>query len=128
MASAPLHNACKAEIRKENDMIAQMVIVSIVSFLVGWNLSENNTKRQLRKYVTNKMEAANAEPEYERIQIRVEKQGNNLLAYRVDNNLFLSQSHSGKELVRNLKEMFDNKTVNIVIHKDDGAEYIQEYF
>ena len=112
-------------------MVMELLITSIISFSVGWKLSENNTKRQLKKYVTDKMEAANAEPDYERIQIRVEKHGEQLLAYRVDNNMFLSQSTSGKELVEQLKEMFvnnSNRPISIVIHPDDGAEYIQQYF
>ncbi len=106
----------------------EIVIGSTISFLIGWNLSENHTRRKLKNYVKNKMEADLDEPEFERIQIRIEKHGEELFAYRVDNGTFLSQSKSGKELVASIKELFKDQMVNIVIHHEDGAEYVQEYF
>lgn len=105
----------------------EYILVAIVSFLIGWNLAENHTKRSLRRYVTKRMEE-DQQPTFERIQIRVEKHGEKLFAYRVDNDAFLSQSNNGKDLVEQLREKFNDRTVNIIIHADDGAEYIKEYF
>lgn len=107
-------------------MIIEIGLASIVSFLIGWNLSENHTRKQLKEYVKSKMNTE--EPQVEKVQIRVEKVDNTLFAYRVDNGFFLGQSKSGKELVDILREVFDDKIVNVVIHTDDGAEYIKEFF
>lgn len=107
-------------------MMVETVIVGVVAFVAAWNLSALHTKQRLKAYVTKHMEEQG--PHTERIQIKVEKHGEQLFAYRVDDGSFLSQNESGKELVATLRSMFDTRNVNIVIHENDGAEYIQKYF
>ena len=106
----------------------ELFLVGLVSFLIGWNISENYTRFRLKRYVKGHMDKTANEPEYERVQIRVEKRNETLVAYRIDDGTYLAQSDSGKELVALLKQHFSGQTVNITIHKDDGADHISKYF
>lgn len=105
----------------------EMFLACLVSFLIGWNIAENYTRYKLRRQVKRHMDKT-AEPEYERVQIRVEKKDEVLYAYRVDNDAFLAQSNSGKELVALLKDCFRGQLVHVTIHADDGAEHISKWF
>ena len=103
-------------------------IISIVSFLIGWNVSDNYQRYKLNRYVKAKMNESLDDIEVEQIHIRVEKHGTTFIAYRVEDDKVLGEAESGKRLVEKLKEYFADKIVNIVIHTDDGADYIKKYF
>jgi len=107
----------------------ELGIASAASFLIGWCVSENYNRKKLINYVKDRMADEAAEHDAaERLAIRVEKIDGELFAYRADDDVFLIKSKTGLELVNQLEEMYNDRKVNIVIHKDDGAEYIQEFF
>jgi hypothetical protein len=109
-------------------MYSEMILLGVICFLIGWVMSSSYSDYRLRKYVEHHLGINGKEPHVEKVQIKVEEHDNTLFAYRVDNNMFLGQSKTGEELVQQLKERFSNQTVNIVIHEDDGAHYIREFF
>lgn len=111
-------------------MVTELVVTGFVSFLIGWNLSENYTKRQLRRYVQKRMDEDAAEPEYERIPIRIVKHDDGqFYAYRADNDMFLSKADSGEGLVLRLKENFSDRSrpVRFAVHEEDGLQHIRPY-
>ncbi len=111
------------------DFMVELGIVLIIAFLVGWSVSENYYRIKLLAHVKRQVaEAEAARSVGERLAIRVELIDGELFAYRAEDDVFLSKSHSGKALVSKLKTMFNDRRVDIVIHKDDGAEHIQEFF
>lgn len=103
----------------------EYILIAIVSFLIGWNFSENHTRRSLKKYVKQKMDSSLDDITVERVHIRVEKQGTKFSAYRVDDNVCLGRSDSAKELVRLIKVSFGHRAVTVQVV--EGLEYIREY-
>jgi len=65
-----------------------------------------------------------AEPELERIEIRIEQHQGVLFAYRLDTDQFLGQGSNKDELIESLKHRLTN--VRLIIKEDQGAELLQK--
>lgn len=100
-------------------------LLCFVSFLIGWNISENYTRWKLKRYVTKHMDKTAGEPNYHRVHIRIEKKDETFIAYMTETGEFLAQSTSAKELVALLKEYFNDQVTNLVV--TEGLEHIAKY-
>ena len=109
-----------------------IVLGLAIAFLIGWAMSSMVTRFRMIRYIAKKLEEDGypGEELVDRVNIKVEKHGEELFAYQLETNVFLSKAPDGEKLVANLEELFHNRKVpvRISIHVDDGAEYIQQYF
>jgi hypothetical protein len=64
-----------------------------------------------------------AEPELPALEVRLERIGDVIYAYRKDDDQFLGQGPDRDTLVRRLTENLNN--VRVIISKEDGADLIQ---
>lgn len=110
------------------EFTALQLVLLLVCWSAGvWNLSYHYTRWKLRRYVKYHMDKAANEPEYRRVQVKIEKNNETLAAYRVDNNAFIAQSTSGKELVALLKEYFNDAVTRIDVAPEHGRCYIEDF-
>lgn len=118
-------------------MIETIIIISVVSFIVGWKLSQawhllsfrhllkdlNVTDNQLKQVAKdNGIEIEELKRDLPEIEVIIEKQPEGLFAYRKDNSLFLASGQDREELMKNLVNNLTN--VRVIVAKEDGADYI----
>ncbi len=118
-------------------MYTELILVGIIAFLIGWALSSMYTRYRLITYVAQKLESGEwkdptqkTEPNAQCVNIRVEKIDNELYCYQLETDVFISKAKDGQTLVNQLKDRFEERSVpvNVKIHKEDGAEYIKDFF
>ncbi len=108
----------------------ELIMIAVIGFLIGWYFggrhSRNAVKRELAAQLAKGVEM---KPTVPVIQIKIEQQDNGeLFAYRLSDGMFLGQADTGKTMVEKLAKRFAGQDVHITIHKEDGAEYVEEFF
>ncbi len=109
----------------------ELIMIAVIGFLIGWYFGGRHSRKafnrelaaQLAKGVAKKATTVPV------IQIKIEQQDNGeLFAYRLSDGMFLGQADTGKTMVEKLAKRFAGQDVHITIHKEDGAEYVEEFF
>lgn len=118
------------------DLTVILLVVFAAGFYLGWRINDFFTRMTFAKMlkeagVTNKdlekflnhwrpqMEAAEPEAEAMIIEIKIEKHGNQLYAYRADNDEFLGQGDSKEALIQHMSTRFsDNVKMQIIEGKE----------
>lgn len=84
----------------------------------------------LQKYAREQgIEVAGVEPEIEEtltVEIRVEQHGDQLYAFRKEDDKFLGQASDREQLIERLKQDVLTGTVRYVVNEADGAELMKE--
>ena len=119
------------------DSTIMLLVVFAAGFYLGWRINDTITKMTFAKMlkesgVTNKelekflnywrpqMEPEAAEAEAMIIEIKIEKHGNQLYAYRADNDEFLGQGESKEDLIQHMSSKFSN---NVKMQIIEGKEH-----
>ena len=114
-----------------------LLVVFAAGFYLGWRINDTITKMTFAKMlkesgVTNKelekflnywrpqMEPNEPEAEAMIIEIKIEKHGNQLYAYRADNDEFLGQGESKEDLIQHMSSKFSN---NVKMQIIEGKEH-----
>ena len=120
-------------------MYFELILAGSIAFLIGWSLSGIYTRWRLITYVANKLESGEwkdptqttePNPAVQCINIRVEEINGELFCYQLETDMFISKAKDGQTLVNQLKDKFEGRAapVNVKIHKEDGADYIKDFF
>lgn len=119
------------------DSTIMLLVVFAAGFYLGWRINDTITKMTFAKMlkesgVTNKelekflnywrpqMEPEAAEAEAMIIEIKIEKHGNQLYAYRADNDEFLGQGESKEDLIQHMSSKFSS---NVKMQIIEGKEH-----
>jgi len=122
--------------------LIEIIVVSVAAFWLGSKVTQLTQTWAFRKVleelgVTDQQLRALAEregirvpapeeakPDLAIVEIRIEKMGEMLFAYRLDNDQFLGQGADKDKLIESLKHNLTN--VRVIIAKEDGADYIAD--
>jgi hypothetical protein len=83
------------------------------------------TNKDLDKFLDHHKDHLDIEEDSEltNVEIRLEQMGDQIYAYRKDNDTFLAQGHDRAELIDRISKRINN--VKLVIAEDDGADLIK---
>lgn len=127
-------------------MIEDILMITAVSFAVGWFLGSKFTslwlhttfreilkdlgvtEAQLRTMaekngVTVSHLPGPAEPQLPVVEVKLEQINGVIFAFRKDNDQFLGQGPDREQLIQRLTENLTN--VRVIISKEDGADYLK---
>ena len=99
---------------------------ALFSITFGKMLEEAGvTNKDLDKFLDHHKDQLGIEEESEltKVEIRLEQMGDQIYAYRKDNDTFLAQGHDRAELIDRISKRINN--VKLVIAEDDGADLIK---
>jgi hypothetical protein len=84
------------------------------------------TNKDLDKFLNHHKDQLGIEEESEltKVEIRLEQMGDQIYAYRKDNDTFLAQGHDRAELIDRISKRINN--VKLIIAEDDGAGLIRD--
>ena len=84
------------------------------------------TDKDLSKFLDHHKDHLDLEEESEltKVEIRLEQMGNQIYAYRKDDDTFLAQGHDRAELIDRISKRINN--VKLIIAEDDGAGLIRD--
>jgi bifunctional ADP-heptose synthase (sugar kinase/adenylyltransferase) len=84
------------------------------------------TNKDLSKFLDHHKDQLDLEEESEltKVEIRLEQMGDQIYAYRKDNDTFLAQGHDRAELIDRISKRINN--VKLIIAEDDGAGLIRD--
>jgi hypothetical protein len=99
---------------------------ALFSITFGKMLEEAGvTNKDLDKFLDHHKDQLGFEEDSEltKVEIRLEQMGDQIYAYRKDNDTFLAQGHDRAELIDRISKRINN--VKLVIAEDDGADLIK---
>lgn len=117
-----------------------IILALLAGIWIGWKAQEimfsmtfgkmleeaGVTDKDLTKFLDHHKDKLDLEPESEltNLEIRLEKMGDQIYAYRKDDDMFLAQGRDRAELIDRISKRIDN--VKLVISEDDGAGLIRD--
>jgi hypothetical protein len=99
---------------------------ALFSITFGKMLEEAGvTNKDLDKVLDHHKDQLDIEEESEltKVEIRLEQMGDQIYAYRKDDDMFLAQGHDRAELIDRISKRINN--VKLIIAEDDGADLIK---
>ncbi len=121
----------------------ELIIVAVIAFVVGWKLNEffhvgvmmvllkelGVKEADLRRLADRHgiklpdpdKDTGSSAPELEEIQIKVEKHGSEIYAFRADNDQFLGQGPDRESLITRLGQSMTNVRLTVI----EGNEHMK---
>lgn len=125
-------------------MMLEILITLVVGCVLGWRVNDavrTAAVKQLFKELgikdsdLRRLAAKNgldlppadpeAEPELKIVEVRLEQHGDQIFAYRKDDDTFLAQGHDGAAVVNRLTENLE--CCRVTVAQEDGADLLQKH-
>lgn len=101
------------------------IVIGLIAFVAGWHLCYVREREKLINYITSRLET---EPKVKVVNINIEKKGDQLFAWRNDNQLFLGQYDTVAELEENvIKRIAATESGIVSVKVCDGYEYVEQH-